>query len=87
MRKVLLLLLVVLPTAAFAQQQLTFTDSLVHEFNLLWDKNDLQKMIDDLQDDVFFKSPYQLRYSRDTMAKTVLLTNPPAFRNLRSQSF
>lgn len=85
MNKIAILLLSVLPTGVFAQQQLTFTDSLVREFNALWDRDDLKGMVDKLQDDAFFKSPFQLRYSKDTMAKTILVTNPPAFRNLRTQ--
>lgn len=85
MNKVALLLMTVLPTGAFAQHKATLTDSLVHEFNALWDRDDAKGMVDRLQDDAFFKSPYQLRYSRDTMAKTVLVTNPPAFRNLRTE--
>jgi ketosteroid isomerase-like protein len=83
--KFALVLLAMLPSGALAQPRPTFTDSLVHEFNALWDRNDVKGMLDKLQDDAFFKSQYQLRYSRDTMAKTVLLTNPPAFRNLRTQ--
>lgn len=85
MNKIALLLLAALPTGAAAQQKATLTDSLVHEFNALWDRDDVKGMLDKLQDDAFFKSQHQLRYSRDTMAKTVLLTNPPAFRNLRTQ--
>ena len=83
--KFALLLLAMFPSGALAQPRPTFTDSLVHEFNALWDRNDVKGMVDKLQDDAFFKSQYQLRYSRDTMAKTVLLTNPPSFRNLRTQ--
>ena len=32
----------------------------------------------------FFKSPYQMNYSRDTMAATVLITNPPIIRNTKT---
>ena len=85
MTRILLLLLLALPTESFAQQPSSLTDSLVREFNSLWDRNDVKQMVEHLQDDAFFKSPYQLRYSRDTMAKTVLLTNPPVFRIVRSQ--
>ena len=81
MKKIALRLLMVLPTGLFAQQKMTFTDFLVHEFNALWDHDDLKGMVAKLQDDAFFKSPFQLRYSKDTMATTVLLTNrPPGVR-------
>jgi hypothetical protein len=68
-----------------SQDKLTFTDSLVHDFNKVWDENNLEGMLVMLQKDAFFKSPYQLRYSKDTMARTVLLTNPPRYKNTRTR--
>jgi hypothetical protein len=77
--------LIVSGQAGNAQAKLTFTDSLVHNFNKAWDENNLKEMLDMLQEDAFFKSPFQLRYTKDTMAKTVLLTNPSRFKNSRTQ--
>ncbi len=71
--------------AGNAQTKLTFTDSIVHKFSKAWDENNLDEMLDMLQDDAFFKSPFQFRYTKDTMAKKVLLTNPPRFKNSRTQ--
>jgi ketosteroid isomerase-like protein len=63
-----------------AQSQTTLTDSLVKSFNKAWNNEDIPKMISLLDSSAFFKSPYQLRYSRDTMAATVLITNPPVYK-------
>ncbi len=41
---------------------------------------DIGRMVSLLDPDAFFKSPFQLRYSRDTMEATVLITNPPIFK-------
>ncbi len=67
----------------FAQQETTLTDSLARQFDKAWNENNLTKMISLVQSDAFFKSPYQLQYSRDTMAATVLTLNPPIFRNIK----
>jgi hypothetical protein len=40
-------------------------------------------MISMLDKNAFFKSPFQLRYGRDSMANTVLITNPPVFKVVR----
>ena len=65
-------------------QKLTLTDSLTKAFFKLWDSNDTIGIYNLLQPDGFFKSPYQLRYGRDTMKVTVLRTNPTRFKNCRS---
>ena len=59
-----------------AQDKMTLTDSLVNKFHEAWNSNDLDAMISMLHPDAFFNSPYQLRYTRDTMAATVLIWNP-----------
>lgn len=69
--------------SSFAQKS-TLTDSLTKAFNKLWDKNDTAAIYKMLQPDAFFKSPFQLRYGRDTMRATVLRTNPTRFKNSRS---
>lgn len=57
------------------------TDSLVVDFYQAWNDDDLPGMVSRLQPTAFFRSPYQLQYGRDTMQATVLVTNPPRFRN------
>ncbi|MEJ2583821.1 MAG: hypothetical protein P8Z38_01880 [Robiginitalea sp.] len=37
-------------------------------------------MLELLDSTAFFKSPFQLRYGRDSIAATVLITNPPIFK-------
>jgi ketosteroid isomerase-like protein len=64
-----------------AVQAHTLTDSLVKDFQAAWDAQDVAGMVDHLQPTAFFRSPFQLRYGRDTMARTVLVQNPPVFRN------
>ena len=64
-----------------AQDKLTLTDSLVNKFHEAWNSNDLDAMISMLHPDAFFNSPYQLRYTRDTMAATVLIKNPPIIKD------
>ena len=68
---------------SFAQKT-SLTDSLTKVFNKLWDKNDTAAIYRMLQPDAFFKSPFQLRYGRDTMRATVLRTNPTRFKDCRS---
>jgi len=65
-------------------QKSTLTDSLTKVYNKLWDKNDTAAIYKMLQPDAFFKSPFQLRYGRDTMRATVLKTNPTRFKDSRS---
>jgi hypothetical protein len=65
----------------FSQESgVTFTELLVDRFHEAWNEEDIPKMISLLDPDAFFKSPFQLRYSRDTMKATVLITNPPVFK-------
>jgi ketosteroid isomerase-like protein len=78
------LFFILLTVSSIAQRKTTLTDSLTKQFNTAWNANDLQAMISMLQPDAFFESPYQLRYSRDTMAATVLRTNPPAFKDVKT---
>lgn len=56
------------------------TYHLVSDFHKAWNVVDLDKMESLLDKDAFFKSPYQLRYSRDTMLTTVLPRNPKIFK-------
>lgn len=67
-------------THLFSQNKGTITDSLVKQFQKAWNSEDTSRMISLLDENAFFKSPFQLRYGRDTMARTVLITNPPAFK-------
>lgn len=76
--------------AAPAAQAHTLTDSLVKDFQSAWNAQDVSGMVGLLQPNAFFRSPFQLRYGRDTMARTVLVQNPPVFRNatnVESRSF
>lgn len=72
-------------TSVFGQSYTSLTDSLVHVFHESWNSNDLEGMLSMLQPDAFFKSPHQLRYSRDTMAVTVLKKNPPVIKDCISR--
>jgi ketosteroid isomerase-like protein len=69
-----------LTTGALRAQAPVSTDSLVHQFHDAWNAEDIGRMVSLLDPDAFFKSPFQLRYSRDTMEATVLITNPPIFK-------
>ncbi len=79
----LFLLLFLFNTQVHAQKH-TLSDSLSISFNKLWNANDIEGMYTMLQPDAFFKSPFQLRYGRDTMKATVLKRNPLSFKNIRS---
>lgn len=63
-----------------AQEKTVSTDSLVKQFTKAWNEEDMDRMHFLLDSTAFFKSPFQLRYSRDTMEATVLKTNPPVFK-------
>ena len=76
----LLTILILCGTITFSQQELILTDSLVKRFHKAWNEEDIPKMISLLDADAFFKSPFQLRYGRDTMVETVLTTNPAVFK-------
>ena len=67
-------------THLFSQNKGTLTDSLAKQFQKAWNAEDTSRMISMLDENAFFKSPFQLRYGRDVMARTVLITNPPAFK-------
>ena len=79
----LLTILIFCGTITFSQQELTLTDSLVKRFHKAWNEEDIPEMISLLDADAFFKSPFQLRYGRDTMVETVLITNPPVFKVIK----
>jgi hypothetical protein len=76
----LFVILICFSTFSYSQNETTPTDSLVKQFIKAWNAEDIPQMISLLDPDAFFKSPFQLRYGRDTMAATVLITNPPAFK-------
>jgi len=63
-----------------AQDEHVSTDSLVRQFHAAWNGEDIELMYSLLDENAFFKSPFQLRYGRDTMKATVLITNPPVFK-------
>ena len=69
---------------AQAEAPETITKELVDRFYIAWNANDLEGMKELLSPHAFFKSPYQLRYGRDEMLKTVLITNPPAIREVET---
>ena len=73
-----LLLPVVFGSFLFAQNSLT--GLLAEQFNQAWNKENLNEMISLLQHDAFFKSPYQLQYGREKMARTILKENPPVYK-------
>jgi hypothetical protein len=58
----------------------TLTDSLTARLHAAWNAEDMDALRSQLQPSAFFKSPYQLRYGRENMEKTVLITNPPVFK-------
>lgn len=59
----------------------SLTDSLMHAFQQAWNADDLPAMLSQIHANAFFRSPFQLRYGRDSMAATVLTSNPKVFRN------
>jgi ketosteroid isomerase-like protein len=74
-------LLSILHTSSIWAQDIQLsTDSLVRQFHEAWNGEDMELMYDLLDDNAFFKSPFQLRYTRDSMKATVLKTNPPVFK-------
>ena len=64
----------------YSQPKNSMTYNLVDAFHKAWNEEDLEKMEELLDMDAFFKSPFQLRYSRDTMMTTVLLRNPKVYK-------
>ena len=63
----------------------TLTDSLTARLHAAWNNEDMPALMAMLQPTAFFKSPYQLRYGRDDMQGTVLVTNPPVFKVFESK--
>lgn len=74
------ILFVAIPITSYTQSAQSFTQQLVWDFHKAWNEEDLDKMESLLDKNAFFKSPFQLRYSRDTMLGTVLRTNPKVFK-------
>lgn len=72
---------------SYGQSYSSVTDSLVAKFHSAWNNNDLLGMLDQIQPDAFFKSPYQLRYGREEMAKTVLVRNPPVIKDCYTEEW
>jgi len=66
-------------------RQSTLTDSLTARLHAAWNAEDMDALLSQLQPTAFFKSPYQLRYGRDNMRETVLVTNPPVFKVFESK--
>lgn len=69
-----------MPVVSYSQSTQSPTYQLVYSFHKAWNEEDLDEMESLLDEDAFFKSPFQLRYSRDTMMNTVLLKNPKIFK-------
>jgi hypothetical protein len=86
MKKLCTLIMVLLYGSLFycshlsAQKSTVSTDSLVDQFIEAWNSENIEQMAALLDPNAFFKSPFQLRYTRDTMVATVLVTNPPVFK-------
>lgn len=72
------------PDPAAERPAPTLTDSLVADFHVAWNAEDLDEMKARLQPSAFFWSPHQLRYGRSEMLNTVLLVNPPRFKVFES---
>ena len=64
----------------WAQNNSSLTLRLLNQFHQAWNDEDMERMPDLLATDAFFKSHFQLRYSRDAMASCVLIANPPVFK-------
>lgn len=62
----LILLLLAIGTATFSQTDKSMTYNLVYDFHKAWNDEDLNKMESLMDKNAFFKSPFKLRYSRDT---------------------
>lgn len=75
-----LILLLGIGITAYSQSGNSLTYQLVSDFHKAWNAEDLHTMETLLDKDAFFKSPFQLRYSRDTMMTTVLQRNPRVYK-------
>lgn len=62
----------------------SMTHRLVNRFHAAWNANDLSAMLDQLQPTAVFKSPFQLRSGRTEIAETVLVRNPPRYREVEA---
>jgi len=76
-------LFVLISSYSFGQNSLT--EILAEQFIQAWNKENVNKMISLLQHDAFFKSPYQLQYGREKMARTVLKKNPPLYKFINTK--
>lgn len=83
LRLSLFIVLLALTTRCNREPAPTSTYGLVEEFCKAWNAENLKGMESLLDPDAFFKSPYQLRYTRDTMLATVLSINPRIFKVIR----
>ena len=70
---------------SFSFGQNSLTDLLTKQFHQAWNSENINEIVSQLQHDAFFKSPHQLRYGRDKMAATVLKTNPPVYKVVRTK--
>jgi hypothetical protein len=66
--------------STYSQSTQTLTHKLVANFHKAWNEENIELMKTLLDEDAFFKSPFQLQYSRATMLETVLLKNPKVFK-------
>lgn len=79
----LFFILLGLMTGCAEQASRTTTYDLVDRFCKAWNAEDMEAMQSLLDPEAFFKSPFQLRYTRDTMLATVLGINPRIFKVVR----
>ena len=71
--------------SSYSLGQNSLTELLAEQFNQAWNKENVNEMISLLQHDAFFKSPYQLQYGREKMARTVLKKNPPVYKFIHTK--
>lgn len=76
----LLILFTGISSYTYSQSKQSLTYNLVANFHTAWNEEDIELMKTLLDEDAFFKSPFQLQYSRATMLETVLLKNPKVFK-------
>lgn len=79
-KRFLLILFLGTFSITYSQSQQSLTYNLVANFHKAWNEEDVELMKTLLDKDAFFKSPFQLQYSRETMLETVLLKNPKVFK-------
>jgi hypothetical protein len=84
LRIFLLFMLLGFITARFTEQAAPVsTCALIDEFCKAWNAEGMGRMESLLDPEAFFKSPYQLRNTLDTMLATVLSLNPPVYKVIR----